>query len=131
MNIFLIGGTGKTGVEIIKQGLERGHIITALVRNPNKLKINHPNLKTIKGNILNPESFVMSVNGQDAVMSSVGQKHRVPELVECAQNVITIYEVAIQVNDVKDAEAFYNELRSELLECEEIVDEQEILDEEE
>lgn len=74
MKIFLIGGTGKTGREIVKQGLERGHIITALVRNPNKLKVNHPNLKTVKGNVLIPASFEMAVKGQDAVLSSLGHK---------------------------------------------------------
>ncbi len=74
MKIFLIGGTGKTGREIVKQGLERGHIITALVRNPNKLKVNHPNLKTVKGNVLIPASFDMAVKGQDAVLSSLGHK---------------------------------------------------------
>ena len=45
MKIFIVGGTGKTGKELIKQGLERGHSITALVRNPDQLKISKPDLK--------------------------------------------------------------------------------------
>lgn len=74
MKIFIIGGTGKTGRELIKQGLERGHSITALVRNPEKFNFNNPDLKIIKGNVLIPDSFEKCVYGHDAVLSSLGHK---------------------------------------------------------
>lgn len=74
MKIFIVGGTGKTGKELIKQGLERGHSITALVRNPDQLKINKPDLKIIKGNVLIPDSFEKSIHGHDAVLSALGHK---------------------------------------------------------
>lgn len=74
MKIFLIGGTGKTGRELVKQGLERGHSITALVRNPNKFKLNDPEFKTIKGNVLILDSFEKVVQEQDAVISALGHK---------------------------------------------------------
>lgn len=74
MKFLLIGGTGKTGQEIIKQGLEQGHVITALVRNPNKLKLNHPNLLVLKGNVISLKSFEQAVQGQDAVISALGHK---------------------------------------------------------
>jgi len=74
MKILLIGGTGKTGREIIKQGLKQGHVITALVRNPNKLNFVHPNLLVLKGNVLSPESLEQAVQGQDAVISALGHK---------------------------------------------------------
>lgn len=74
MKLFIIGGTGKTGREIIKQGLDQGHIITALVRNPNKLKFRNPDLTIIKGNVLSPVSFENSLQGHDAVLSALGHK---------------------------------------------------------
>jgi putative NADH-flavin reductase len=74
MNILIIGGTGKTGKELIKQGLEKGYSITALVRNPAKIKMNHPNLSIKKGNVLKPETFKNSFQGQDAVLSALGHK---------------------------------------------------------
>ena len=74
MKIFIVGGTGKTGKELIKQGLERGHSITALVRNPDQLKISKPDLKIIKGNVLIPDSFEKSIHGHDAVLSALGHK---------------------------------------------------------
>lgn len=74
MRLLIIGGTGKTGRELIKQGLEQGHFITTLVRNPNKLNIKHPNLKVIKGDVLIPESFGITFKGQEAVLSALGHK---------------------------------------------------------
>ena len=74
MNILIIGGTGKTGKELIKQGLEKGYSITALVRNPLKIKIDHPNLSVKKGNVLKPENFEAIFFGQDAVLSALGHK---------------------------------------------------------
>ncbi len=74
MNLLIIGGTGRTGQELIKQGLEKGYGITALVRDPNKLTLSHPNLRIKKGNVLIPESFGNTFKGQDAVLSALGHK---------------------------------------------------------
>lgn len=74
MNVLIVGGTGKTGRLLISQGLEEGHCITAMVRKPNKLKFNNPNLKVLKGNVLNLENLETAVQGQDAVLSALGHK---------------------------------------------------------
>ena len=74
MKILIIGGTGKTGKELINQGLEKGYSITALVRNPIKMKIYHPNLSIKKGNVLKSESFEDTFQEQDAVLSALGHK---------------------------------------------------------
>lgn len=74
MKILLIGGTGKTGKQIIKQALEGGHDVTALVRNPKKLTISNPNLVVVKGNVLVPESLERSFSGHDIVISALGHK---------------------------------------------------------
>lgn len=74
MKIYIIGGTGKTGTEMIKQALEMGHKVTALARDPQRLKITNPNLTVIEGNVLKPESFEKSLKGHDAVLSALGHK---------------------------------------------------------
>lgn len=74
MKLLIIGGTGGTGKELIKQALEQGHILTALVRNPSRLKISHPHLTAIKGNVLDYEKVAEAVAGQDAVLSVLGHK---------------------------------------------------------
>jgi len=74
MKLLVIGGTGRTGRELIKQGLDKGHVITAVVRKPIKITYSHPNLIVLKGNVLIPESLEQAVQGQDAVLSALGHK---------------------------------------------------------
>ena len=74
MKLLIIGGTGGTGRELIKQALELGHEVTALVRKPQKLKIADPHLTLIKGNVLEPGQVQEAVIGKDAVLSALGHK---------------------------------------------------------
>jgi putative NADH-flavin reductase len=74
VKLLIIGGTGGTGRELIKQALEQGHDVTALVRDPAKVKTVHENLQIIKGNVLVYEDVDKAVRGQDAVLSTLGHK---------------------------------------------------------
>ena len=74
MKIFIVGGTGGTGRQIIEQALLENHLVTALVRNPVKLKIDHPNLKIVKGNILEPDTFEKAIKENEVVISALGHK---------------------------------------------------------
>jgi len=74
MKLLIIGATGGTGRELVRQALEAGHQLTLLVRNPGKLKIIHPNLRIVKGNVLDYVSVEEAVAGQDAVLSALGHK---------------------------------------------------------
>ncbi len=74
MKIILIGGTGKTGKQIIKQALESGHDVTVLVRNPKKIKIADPKLAVVKGDVLVPETLEQAFSGHDIVISALGHK---------------------------------------------------------
>ena len=74
MKIFIVGGTGGTGRQVIEQALLENHLVTALVRNPVKLKIDHPNLKVVKGNILEPDTFEQAIKENEVVISALGHK---------------------------------------------------------
>ncbi len=74
MKLLIIGGTGGTGRQLINQALEKGLSVTALVRNPEKIKISHQNLNVIKGNVLDFDKVQEVVAGQDAVLSALGHK---------------------------------------------------------
>jgi putative NADH-flavin reductase len=74
MRILIIGGTGGTGKQLIRQALEEGHQVTALVRNPAKMKLSHQNLQVIKGNVLDREAVQQAMIGQEAVLSVLGHK---------------------------------------------------------
>jgi dTDP-6-deoxy-L-talose 4-dehydrogenase (NAD+) len=49
MHIFITGGTGFIGREVIKSALARGHDVTALVRSLEKAPPTHPKLKLAQG----------------------------------------------------------------------------------
>ena len=74
LRILIVGGTGGTGRELVRQALELGHDVTVLVRKPKKLKIEHPHLRVIKGNVLDYASVEAAVRGQQAVVSALGHK---------------------------------------------------------
>ncbi len=95
MKLLIIGGTGGTGQELIKQALEQGHSLTALVRNPEKAKIAHQNLSVIKGNVLDFDKVQEAVAGQDAVLSALGHKRffiKTTILSEGTKNIIKAME---------------------------------------
>lgn len=74
MKVVVIGGTGGTGKQIIAQALKKDHIVTALVRNPKKIKAEHPNLRIVTGDVLQAESLQDAFRDQDAVLCALGHK---------------------------------------------------------
>ncbi|MEX2116478.1 MAG: SDR family oxidoreductase [Bacteroidota bacterium] len=74
MKILIVGATGGTGRELVKQALDRGHIVTAFARNPADIAIQHERLSVVQGNVLDPGSVETAVKGQDAVLSALGHK---------------------------------------------------------
>jgi len=72
--ILVVGATGGTGRELVSQALERGYEVTAFVRSPGKMELTHPRLKIVQGDVLNAESVVEAVHGQDAVVSALGHR---------------------------------------------------------
>jgi len=74
MKLLIIGATGGTGKELVKQALEQGHAVTVLVRDPKKVKAADHNLRVMKGDVLDFNSVQNAVAGQDAVLSALGHK---------------------------------------------------------
>ena len=52
MKLFIIGATGRTGREIVKQALTRGHQVTAFVRSPEGMQLGSERVNVIKGNAM-------------------------------------------------------------------------------
>ena len=74
MKLLIFGATGGTGRELVRQGLERGHTVTAFAREPSKVKLKNENLRIAKGNVLDYASVEDAVKDQDAVLSALGHK---------------------------------------------------------
>lgn len=72
MKISIFGGTGGTGLELIKQALLVGHHVKILLRTPSKLKIQDENLEIIKGDVLNKEDVDNTVENTELILSALG-----------------------------------------------------------
>jgi putative NADH-flavin reductase len=59
MRIAVIGANGRAGLEVVKQGLKRGHQVSAIARRPAAVELEHENLKP-------------ALAGVDAVVSALG-----------------------------------------------------------
>ena len=69
MKIALIGATGFVGSAILKEALDRGHEVAAIVRNPDKLTP-HAKLHPKRGDVYNEDEVARLVAGHDAVISA-------------------------------------------------------------
>lgn len=74
MHILIFGATGGTGKQLVLQGLAQGHGITAFVRNPSLLQIQHTHLRVVKGSIVADSDLDSAMKGQNAVISALGNK---------------------------------------------------------
>lgn len=72
--VLVVGATGGTGRCLVTEAVDRGYEVTALVRDPAKLAMEHPRLRVLKGDVLDYASVEQSVQGQEAVISALGHK---------------------------------------------------------
>ena len=72
--MLIVGATGGTGRQLVAGALERGHVVTALVRDPSRLQIQHERLRVIRGDVRDYPSIDAAVRGQEAVISALGHK---------------------------------------------------------
>jgi putative NADH-flavin reductase len=90
MKIVVFGASGGTGKKIIEQALIAGHIVTAFVRSPSKLDVQHQNLIAFQGDVMDADAVKKAIAGQDAVISALGPvRPPVPGMMEtAAKNII-------------------------------------------
>ena len=74
MRVAIFGATGGIGVELVKQALERGHSVTAFVRDPTKLTGKGDDLTIITGDIYDGQSVTRCIQGLDAVLCALGAR---------------------------------------------------------
>lgn len=72
MNILVLGGSHGIGLEVTKQALEAGDTVTILARHPEKVALKHERLKLRKGDSTQASDVDQAVEGQDAVVSTLG-----------------------------------------------------------
>jgi uncharacterized protein len=71
MRVVLYGATGIIGSRILKELLSRGHVVTAVSRDPSKIAAQN-NLTVEKGDMLDADGIAKVAKGSDVVVSSYG-----------------------------------------------------------
>ena len=90
MKIVVFGASGGTGLEVVKQALEAGHVLIAFVRTPSKMDIQHPNLTLFQGDVMDASAVEKAIAGQEAVISTIGPtRPPVPHMMQtAAKNIV-------------------------------------------
>jgi putative NADH-flavin reductase len=74
MKLVVLGATGSTGLEIVRQTIEYGHWVTAFVRSPERLKSFRDRISVKQGNLLDAAELEPVIKGHDAVLSAFGPR---------------------------------------------------------
>ena len=91
MKIIIFGASGSVGQSAVQQSLEAGLEVTAFVRTPSKIEMNHENLNIIQGDAFNSAEVSSAIAGHDAVVSCLGSSkgmRKSEELQNMTKNIV-------------------------------------------
>jgi putative NADH-flavin reductase len=74
MKFVVLGATGGTGLEIVRQAIDHGHSVTAFVRSPEPLKPFGNRITIKQGDLLNSSELAKAIAGHDAILSGFGPR---------------------------------------------------------
>lgn len=72
MKLIIFGATGTVGRQLVEQALGRGHQVTAFVRDPAALTVDHDDLACRVGDVFDADAVSDAVRGHDAVLIALG-----------------------------------------------------------
>ena len=81
-NVVLIGASGFVGTAIQNELLNRGHKVTAIVRDPAKVTASNPNLKVVQADVTDTDVLIEASKGKDAVISAYNPGWKNPNIYE-------------------------------------------------
>jgi putative NADH-flavin reductase len=83
MKIVVFGASRGVGLQVVKQALSAGHIVTAFVRSPEKFEVKHANLTVFKGDSMDAVAVENAIAGHEAVISALGPaRPPIPHMME-------------------------------------------------
>jgi uncharacterized protein YbjT (DUF2867 family) len=73
MNLIVLAAAGRTGLAITRQALQRGHTVTAIARNPERIAVpDSPKLRRAAGDVRDPAGIAALVDAGSVVLSGLG-----------------------------------------------------------
>ena len=100
MKIIVFGATGGVGQHVVKQALDKGFEVTAFVRTPSKIELEHEQLHILQGDSFNKEEVTAAIAGHNVVVSCLGSSQgmkKSSELEEMTKNIVD----GMQAHNVK------------------------------
>lgn len=95
MKLIIFGATGTIGRQLLLQGLELGHEVTAFVRDKEKLNdIRHINLRFYQGDVFSYDDVLSAIAHQDAVLCALGNGKKGRVRSEGTRNIVKAMEAA-------------------------------------
>lgn len=90
MQITVFGAGGATGRLIVAEALERGHGVTAFVRTPGKLALQHERLTIAQGDATDPRAVAAAVASAEVVVSAIGGTGLGPstQITDCTSTIV-------------------------------------------
>lgn len=79
MKIALLGATGGVGKHFMEMALERGDELTVLVRNPEKIELQHDRLQVVQGDAFDINDVRKIMKNNDAVVSCLNTSKGIQE----------------------------------------------------
>jgi len=74
LKLVVLGATGGTGLQIVRQAIQQGHLVTALVRSPDRLEEFADHITVRRVDLLNSIELEHAIQGNDAVLSAFGPR---------------------------------------------------------
>jgi putative NADH-flavin reductase len=96
MRLAIFGATGGTGSRLVRQALESGHQVTAVVRgHPQVIATEltpaaHEHLTIVQADVMDPAAIEPIVADQDAVLSAIGTRDGRKPTTVCADSMVSI-----------------------------------------
>ncbi len=81
-NVVLIGASGFVGTAILNELLNRGHKVTAIVRDAKKMTVSNPNLTIVEADVTDTDTLKETSKGKDAVISAYNPGWKNPNIYE-------------------------------------------------
>ncbi len=71
LRVLVYGATGKVGIHVVEEALQRGHLVTAVSRDPSQIEKQHENLSVVAGDLLDLQSIELLVEDKNVIIVSV------------------------------------------------------------
>ncbi|MBV3639634.1 NAD(P)-dependent oxidoreductase [Bacteroides cellulosilyticus] len=81
-NVVLIGASGFVGTAILNELLNRGHKVTAIVRDAKKMTVSNPNLTIVEADVTDTDALKEAGKGKDTVISAYNPGWKNPHIYE-------------------------------------------------